>query len=198
VSSPLRLDAIGKPSKRHADKPLGQTGCSAVAVHGVRRRPGIYLIFYVLPANQHLLRADERTRTAYPCSSYEFACVHTSPSLCVRKLRLFMRFSMIWRYHFVQRVPVCVSPVAVRVAVRSVITRLIPLLRVAISCTVLRSRWYQSGIKIAPPSACTDRGLKNRGYGQSRRCHLRKRVNIEEQERVPQNPRIRRSVRTSG
>ena len=24
-------------------------------------------------------RADERTRTAYLCSNYEFACVHTSP-----------------------------------------------------------------------------------------------------------------------
>ena len=58
--------------------------------------------------------ADERTRTAYPCSSYEFACVHSSPYWCVRFSRLFMRFSMIWRYHFVQRVPVCVSPVAVR------------------------------------------------------------------------------------
>src|SRR5215217_4600646 len=55
-------------SKSHADKPLGQTGCSTVAVHGVRRHPSIYLIFYVLPANQHFLRADERTRTAYPCS----------------------------------------------------------------------------------------------------------------------------------
>jgi hypothetical protein len=38
-------------SKSHADKPLGQTGCSTVAVHGVRRHPSIYLIFYVLPAN---------------------------------------------------------------------------------------------------------------------------------------------------
>jgi hypothetical protein len=45
VSPPLHLDAIGKPSKRHADKPLGQTGCSTVAVHGVRRHPGIYPIF---------------------------------------------------------------------------------------------------------------------------------------------------------
>jgi hypothetical protein len=33
-----------------------------------------------------LERADERTRTAYPCSSYEFACAHTSPYWCVRKL----------------------------------------------------------------------------------------------------------------
>jgi hypothetical protein len=31
-------------------------------------------------------RADERTRTAYPCSSYEFACVGSSPYWCVRKL----------------------------------------------------------------------------------------------------------------
>ena len=59
----------------------------------------------------------------------------------------------------------------------------------AACCTVLRSRWYQSGIKFALPSACTDGGLKNRKYGLSRLCHLRKRVNIEEQARVPQNPR---------
>ena len=52
-------------SKSHVDKPLGQTSCSTVAVHGVRRHPGIYLIFYVLPANQRFLRADERTRTAF-------------------------------------------------------------------------------------------------------------------------------------
>jgi hypothetical protein len=29
-------------------------------------------------------RADERTRTAYPCSSYEFAKARSSPYLCVR------------------------------------------------------------------------------------------------------------------
>src|SRR5918995_21576 len=59
------------------------------------------------------VRADERTRTAYPCPSYEFACVHTSPSYCVRELRLFMRFSMLWRYRFIHRVPGRISPVAV-------------------------------------------------------------------------------------
>ena len=48
---------------------------------------------------------------------YEFACAHPSPSLCVRKLRLFMRFSMIFRSRFVHCVPVRISPVAVRVAV---------------------------------------------------------------------------------
>ena len=31
-------------------------------------------------------RADERTRTAYPCSSYEFACAHSSLFYCVRFL----------------------------------------------------------------------------------------------------------------
>src|SRR5215203_5459529 len=39
-------------------------------------------------------RADERTRTAYPCSSYEFADLRSSLSLCVRKLRLFKGFSV--------------------------------------------------------------------------------------------------------
>jgi hypothetical protein len=73
---------------------------------------------------------------------------------------------------------------------KSPISKPVSILWFAECCTVLRSQWCQSGIKIAPPSACTDRGLKNREYGQSRRCHLRKRVNIEEQARVPQNPRI--------
>jgi hypothetical protein len=62
-------------------------------------------------------RAEERTRTAYPCSSYEFACVHASPFWCVRKLRLFTQFLMIWRPHFVYCVPVRISPVALRVGV---------------------------------------------------------------------------------
>ena len=78
------------------------------------------------------------------------------------------------------------------------ISRRLSLLRVAGCCTVLRSRWCQSGVNIALPSACADRDLKNREYGQARRCQLRKRVNIEEQGRVPQNPQIRTSVRMSG
>src|SRR5215217_7748546 len=44
-------------SKSHADKPLGQTGCSTVAVHGIRRHPSIYLIFYVLPANRKKIKS---------------------------------------------------------------------------------------------------------------------------------------------
>jgi hypothetical protein len=56
-------------------------------------------------------------RTAYPCSSYEFACVHTSPSYCVRKSCLFRRFWVVGRYRFVHSVLVRNSPVAVRVAV---------------------------------------------------------------------------------
>jgi hypothetical protein len=71
------------------------------------------------------------------------------------------------------------------------------LLCFAACCPILRSRWYQSGINIALPSARKDGGLKNRKFGLSRLCHLRKRVNIEEKARVPQNPRIRRSVKTS-
>ena len=64
-------------------------------------------------------RADERTRTAYPCSSYEFACVHTSPYWCVRKLRLFRRFLMIWRLPFVHCVPVRIREGCSTVAVSS-------------------------------------------------------------------------------
>jgi hypothetical protein len=56
----------------------------------------------VLQENQ---RADERTRTAYPCSSYEFACVRSSPYRCVRELPLFRRLSTIWRLPIVH----CVS-----------------------------------------------------------------------------------------
>jgi hypothetical protein len=41
----------------------------------------------------------------------------SSPSWCVRSLRLFRRFSMIWRIRFVHCVPVRISPVAVRFAV---------------------------------------------------------------------------------
>jgi hypothetical protein len=67
------------------------------------------------------------------------------------------------------------------------ISKPVSILRFAASCTVLRSRWYQSGIKIAHPSACTDGDLKNRKYRLSHLCRLCKWVNIEEQARVPQN-----------
>jgi hypothetical protein len=59
-------------------------------------------------------RADERTRTADLISSYEFACVHTIPSWCVRKLRFFRRFSVCQSQSCVHCVPACASPVAVR------------------------------------------------------------------------------------
>jgi len=39
---------------------------------------------YVFLQNAVKKRADERTRTADLISSYEFACVRTSPSWCVR------------------------------------------------------------------------------------------------------------------
>ena len=39
-------------------------------------------------------KADERTQTAYPCSSYEFACAYPSPSYCVRKLTFLGRFRL--------------------------------------------------------------------------------------------------------
>jgi hypothetical protein len=56
---------------------------------------------------------------------------------------------MIQRGRIVHCVAVRTSPVAVWVAVHSLISRLLPLLRVAISCTVLRSRWCQSGVNIS-------------------------------------------------
>src|SRR5215207_570575 len=52
-------------------------------------------------------------------SLYEFACARSSPCYCVREWRLFMRFSGIWRHHFVHCVLACISPVAVRVAVHA-------------------------------------------------------------------------------
>src|SRR5687767_1623650 len=57
-------------------------------------------------------RADERTRTAYPCS---LRVIHQALQGCARD---------------------CKCP----------INRRLSLLRVAECCTVLRSRWYQSGI----------------------------------------------------
>jgi hypothetical protein len=39
-------------------------------------------------------RADERTRTADLLSSYEFATLRSSPSWCVRELRLVRGFSV--------------------------------------------------------------------------------------------------------
>ena len=66
----------------------------------VRRR----LAFKGFAGKTKSRRAD--LRTAYPCSSYEFACARSRPSYCVRKLRFFVRFSMIRRSRFVHCVPV--------------------------------------------------------------------------------------------
>src|SRR5215218_10813001 len=67
-------------------------------------------------------RADERTRTAYPCS---LRVITQALQGCAGgcKCRIYKRLSLLW---------------------------------LAGCCTVLRSRWYQSGIKIALYSACTD------------------------------------------
>ena len=48
------------------------------------------------------------------CSSYEFACVRSSPYWCVRKLRLFRGFSVCQSQSCVRCVLACTSPVAVR------------------------------------------------------------------------------------
>src|SRR5688572_18266708 len=91
-------------------------GCSKLG-QGTSLHLACATMFYL--QNGTFCRADERTRTAYPCSSYEFACVRSSPYWCVRLLRLFRRFSTIWQSHFVHCVPVRISPVAVRVAVNA-------------------------------------------------------------------------------
>jgi hypothetical protein len=56
------------------------------------------------------------------------------------------------------------------------------------------SEWYQNRSSFG----LHGRGPKSRKYGLSCLCHLRTRVNIEEQAGVLLNPRICRSVRTSG
>jgi hypothetical protein len=98
-----------KPSKRHADRPLGQTGCSTwsqeTSWHSL-----CHLRFTCKLALFESRRADSNRFPAH----YEFACVHTSPYWCVRESRLFMGFSTIWRSRFVHCVLVCISPVAVR------------------------------------------------------------------------------------
>jgi hypothetical protein len=70
----------------------------------------------VLPANEHFLRADERTRTAYPCSLR--VCMRTFYPVPLRPVfSLFMRVSVDRGRRFVHCVLVCISPVAVWVAV---------------------------------------------------------------------------------
>src|SRR5215213_10402264 len=69
--------------------------------------------FLFLRLLQAKRRADERTRTAYPCSL----------RVITQALQGFAR------------------------ACKSRIYRRLSVLRIAASCTVLRSRWYQSGIK---------------------------------------------------
>jgi hypothetical protein len=89
-------------------------------------------------------------RTAYPCSSYEFACARASPSYCVRKSHLSLRFSMIWRYRFVRSVPVRIregcSTVAVNPLEQTPIANLITSDNrgVAGVCTGLASPGYLS------------------------------------------------------
>jgi len=75
--------------------------------------PVRHSVFYL--QNGTFWRADERTRTAYPCS-----------------LRVIG--------HVLQ---------GVAEACKSRISKPVPFLRFALCCTVLRSRWYQSGINIA-------------------------------------------------
>src|SRR5918994_4522201 len=80
-------------------------------------------------------------------------------------------------------------------ACKSRISRRLSALRIAACCTVLCSQWYQSGIKIALPSACTDGDPKDRKHGLPHLYPLYEWACIQEQARVSRNPRIRRSVR---
>ena len=49
----------------------------------------VSLTFYL--QNSTFWRDNERTRTAYPCSSHEFAAVHASLARYVQQFGLFMR-----------------------------------------------------------------------------------------------------------
>src|SRR5215217_5755528 len=70
---------------------------------------------YVLPAKQHFFESRQADlRTAYPCSSYEFACARASLYWCVRKSRLSMGFLALLAMLLVHCVLACTSPVAVR------------------------------------------------------------------------------------
>ncbi len=103
--------------KRHGESlgPSGlRYGCSKLGRDIYRPLP-LPCIFYLQIGTKQSRRAD--LRIANPCSSYEFACARSSPYWCVRKLRLFRRFSVILRGRFVHCVPGRTSPVAVWVAV---------------------------------------------------------------------------------
>src|SRR5215203_6250870 len=131
------------PLERHRARPCqlpggyrrGHSALCAPAMGGARLPNALGQMSRITP---HLLKRWEHSRGSEPwvapwdssyklvknkeptsgleqlsCSSYEFACVYSSPCWCVRKLRLFGRFSMIWRSPFVPSVPVRISPVAV-------------------------------------------------------------------------------------
>jgi len=85
-----------------------------VGVQGPRRSCWGFTRFTIIL--QIIKKVGEPTSGLEPltCSSYEFACVRSSPYWGVRKLRLFMRFSMIRWSRFVHCVLVRISPVAVR------------------------------------------------------------------------------------
>jgi hypothetical protein len=61
----------------------------------------------------------------FSCSSYEFACARSSPSWCVRKLRLSMGFSAPPPRLRVHCVVACTSPVAVNPLAKTLIADLI-------------------------------------------------------------------------
>jgi hypothetical protein len=104
---------ITPPAPRRAPSVNG------VAVNRSRGIAAAIASLGVLPANRHKTRADKRTRTADPCSSYEFACARSSLSLCGRKLRLFRRFSVCWSRLCVHCVPVRIREGCSTVAVCS-------------------------------------------------------------------------------
>jgi hypothetical protein len=105
---------VGDRTANAIESILRRTGCSTLAVNFAKNGLDPSLCLHVLPANSHKSREPTSGLEPLSCCSYEFACVHTSPYWCVRKLRLFRGFWVIWGHHFVQCVPARISPVAVR------------------------------------------------------------------------------------
>jgi hypothetical protein len=85
-------------------------------------------------------RADSNRFPAH----YELACGYPGAYHHVPVRGLSKPKSSSWRRRPSYCVPIRTDPVAVR----SRVSRLLALLRVAACCTVLRSRWYQSGINV--------------------------------------------------
>ena len=107
------IPSMGRHFADGTDGPFGERLLLPYCCQSPRQRNRGFSFLWDLQEKQ---RADERTRTAYPCS-----------------LRVIHQ-----------------ALLGVAAACKSSIFKQVSLLRVAQCCTVLRSRWYQSGIKRAP------------------------------------------------